>query len=109
MSANFFQVLNARPLHGRTFLPEEDTPGRERVAVLGYGLWERRFGADPGIVGQIVRLEGQPHDDSGGDAEGIRLSGFGGTLDAAGIHSQERNERTARSIDVIARLRPGIR
>jgi hypothetical protein len=65
VSANFFAVLNASPMLGRTFLAEEDTQGRERVAVIGYGLWARRFGADPGLVGRVVRLEGQPYETVG--------------------------------------------
>lgn len=52
VSANFFDVLQARPLYGRTFLPGEDTSGRDRVAVLGFGVWQRRFGANPGVVGK---------------------------------------------------------
>ena len=107
VSANFFQVLNARPLHGRTFLSEEDAPGRDRVAVLGYGLWQRRFGADPEIVGQIVRLEGQSH-----TIVGVMPREFDFPVSAElwlplPFTPRERSERTARSIDVIARLRPG--
>ena len=49
VSGNFFDVLGARPLVGRTFLPDEDkTPGARLVTVLGYGEWQKRFGGDPG-------------------------------------------------------------
>jgi hypothetical protein len=60
VTANFFDVLRARPLYGRTFFEGEDTAGRERVAVIGYGLWQRRFGGDPALVGRTVRIEGRP-------------------------------------------------
>ena len=53
-----FGVLRVRPLLGRTFLPGEDLPGRPPVAVLGYSLWRRRFGADPQAVGRTVRIDG---------------------------------------------------
>ena len=54
-SANYFDVLRARPLLGRGFLPGEDSvPGREPVAVISDGLWRRRFAADPGVLGRRV-------------------------------------------------------
>src|SRR5262249_52802512 len=58
MSANVFQMLGVEPVAGRLFLPEEDTPGREHVVVLSHGLWQRRFGADPQLVGKTLTLNG---------------------------------------------------
>src|SRR5919112_4250371 len=58
VSASFFPLLRVQPLLGRGFLTEEETPGKHRVAVLSYGLWQRRFGADPGILNQPVTLGG---------------------------------------------------
>jgi putative ABC transport system permease protein len=60
-TADFFRVLGVKPLVGRTFRPDENQPGRERVAVLGYDLWQRRFGGDRGLVGRTVTLEGLPY------------------------------------------------
>ncbi len=57
-TANLFAVLGVKPLLGRAFLPEEDTGGPHRVAVIGYGLWTRRFSADPSLVGQTIALDG---------------------------------------------------
>src|SRR5215472_9499998 len=57
VSGNYFDVLGVKALIGRTFLPEEDkTPNSHPVAVLGYGLWQRRFGADPQVLGQKITL-----------------------------------------------------
>ena len=57
VSGNYFDVLGVKPLIGRTFLPEEDhTPNSHPVAVIGYGLWQRRFGSDPHAVGQTITL-----------------------------------------------------
>ncbi|HKQ61525.1 MAG TPA: ABC transporter permease [Candidatus Polarisedimenticolaceae bacterium] len=61
VSANYFAVLGVRPALGRGFLPEEDGPaGAHPVAVISHGLWQRRFGADPQVVGRELRLNGQP-------------------------------------------------
>ncbi len=60
VSANLFGMLGAFPQLGRTFTQEEDAPGRQ-VTVLSHGLWEDRFGADPGIVGSKVLLDGTPY------------------------------------------------
>jgi putative ABC transport system permease protein len=57
-TANLFSVLGVKPLVGRGFLPEEDLGGPHRVAVIGYGLWTRRYGADPSLVGQTIALNG---------------------------------------------------
>jgi predicted permease len=57
VSGNYFDVLGVKALMGRTFLPEEDrTPNTHPVVVIGYGLWERRFGADPNVLGRTITL-----------------------------------------------------
>jgi predicted permease len=58
-SANFFDVLGVRSALGRTFLPGEDTAGKNAVVVIGDRLWRRRFGSDPAVVGRTVSLQGQ--------------------------------------------------
>jgi putative ABC transport system permease protein len=60
VTSGFFEILGVGALHGRTFLPEEYQPGSQRAVVIGYGLWQRRFGGDPGIVGTTLMLSGQP-------------------------------------------------
>jgi putative ABC transport system permease protein len=58
-SAEVSTVLGVKPVLGRGFLPENDRPGAGRVTLLSHGLWERRFGSDPQIVGQAVTLDGE--------------------------------------------------
>jgi MacB-like periplasmic core domain len=61
VSGNYFTALRVLPALGRGFLPEEDkTPGAHPVVVLSYGLWQRRFGADPGLMGKVVNVNGYP-------------------------------------------------
>ncbi|MFC1794433.1 ABC transporter permease [Planctomycetota bacterium] len=54
----FFNVLGIKPFMGRYFLPDMEEPGNENVAVLSYGLWQRRFGADPNVIGKTIRVDG---------------------------------------------------
>src|SRR5688572_16355636 len=61
VSANMFDVLGLRPMLGRTFRPEEESPGGDRVVMLSHGLWERSFGSDPEVVGRIVNVQGEAH------------------------------------------------
>ncbi len=56
VSSSFFSVLGVRFMLGRNFLPEEDRPGRNRVAILSYPAWRDRFGADRDIVGKAITL-----------------------------------------------------
>jgi len=58
VSAGFFNVLGVRPFLGRTFLPEEETLGKDHEVVLSYGLWKNRYGGDPSLVGQTIRIDG---------------------------------------------------
>ena len=57
VAASFFDTLGAEPLLGRTFVPEDDEPGAPRVVVLSHGLWQRRLGGDPGVIGRALRFE----------------------------------------------------
>ncbi len=60
VSADYFPVFAATPLVGRTFSPEEDRPDGPRLAVMSHGLWVRRFGGDPRVIGRVILLGGEP-------------------------------------------------
>jgi len=57
VSASFFPTLGAQPALGRNFLPEEDRPGADRVAIISQALWRRRFNADPNLPGKTITLD----------------------------------------------------
>lgn len=59
VSASLFPLLDSKPLLGRTFLPEEQSPSRDHVVILSHKLWQSRFSADPAIVGRSIALGGQ--------------------------------------------------
>ena len=61
ISAGAFQMLGVQAVIGRALLPADDTPGQQRVVVLSYGLWQRRFGADPRLVGDKLILNGDSY------------------------------------------------
>ena len=61
VSADYFSVFGAPLAIGRTFSTEEDNPGGPKLAVLSYGLWQRRFGGDPNINGKTIEIGGEPY------------------------------------------------
>lgn len=61
VSSNYFDTLGVKVFLGRNFLPEEDHPQTRYEVVLTYGLWQRRFGSDPSIVGRTIRLSDRPY------------------------------------------------
>src|SRR5436190_661524 len=60
VSWDLFDLLRVSPALGRTFSEAEDAPGKNSVVVLSYGLWQRRFGGDPGVFGRALTLSGEP-------------------------------------------------
>ena len=60
VTANLFSVLGVSPAAGRTFTAAEDVPNGPNLVVIGHGLWTRRYGGDPSIVGRAIQLNGQP-------------------------------------------------
>ncbi|HZF08769.1 MAG TPA: ABC transporter permease [Thermoanaerobaculia bacterium] len=114
VSANYFDLLGIRPVAGRGFLPAEDAlPGGNRLAVLGYDLWQRRFGGEPGIVGTSVEINEIPY-----TVVGVMPAGFRGLTDGADVwlpismattlNATYLNDRAFRWLSVVGRLRPGV-
>ena len=71
-SANFFDVFGAQAQHGRLFLPEDEQAGHAPIVVIGHALWQRRYGGDPGIVGQAITLDGTSYTVAGIAPEGFQ-------------------------------------
>ena len=113
VSTGFFDVFGMKPLYGRTFMPEEYTAGRNRVVVLSYGTWTQRFGGDRGIVGRVIRLNGQPY-----TVVGVMPAAFAPrllvTFTERGVWTPkiwsefEPRIRGARFYNAVARLKPGV-
>ncbi len=59
VTEDFFRILGVSPILGRDFTATDNTPGAEKVAILGYQIWQRDFGGDTNIVGQAIRINGK--------------------------------------------------
>ncbi len=106
VTASFFDVLGARPLLGRTFTAEEVRPGAAApVVVLSHGLWGRRFGADPAVVGRALVLGGEPYTVIGVLAPGFD---FPDTDVWAPLAPDPAASRGDHRLAAFGRLRPGV-
>jgi putative ABC transport system permease protein len=111
VSANFFATLGVAPLQGRVFGPDEDRAGAARVAVISQGLWERRFGRDPHMLGRSIELDAESH-----TVIGIMPAAFQfprevelwTPLAVLGEMPSWQNRGNHPGIYAIARLKPGV-
>ena len=111
VSSGIFPMLGVPALYGRTFTANEDRTGTEHVAVISYGLWQRRFGADRSIVGHTVSLDGEPFTILGVMPPTFQFAPFWATHAEIwvplGLAARASN-RGAESLRVFARLRAGV-
>ena len=112
VSASIFPTLGVTPFLGKTFNPEEDRPGTERTVILSHGLWQRRFGSDPLIVGKTATLSGNPYTIVGVLPAGFTTPSLFGnnTPDAWAPIGLDPNvtSRKARYLRIYGRLKPGV-
>jgi predicted permease len=113
VSANFFDVLGVRPLHGRTFRDADDVRGAPAVLVLSHKYWQRSFGGDPGVVGKVFQMNDSPHEVIGVlppvPQYPLEVDVYMPTS-ACPFRSNPRTveSRTARMMTAFARLKPGV-
>jgi putative ABC transport system permease protein len=103
----FFDVLGTRPTLGRGFKAGEDRPGGERLAVIGHELWQRRYHADPKIVGQSINLDGRSYSVIGVMPPGFNYPNETEVWCPLGWEPRQHS-RNARFFEVIARLKDGV-
>jgi len=104
---SFFNVLGVQPFLGRAFLPNEDQPETMNVAIISHGLWKRRFGSDPGIIGKQIQVNARSVTVVGVMPTGFEYPEQTQIWVASGIKLSEE-PRDNRSWSVIARLQPGV-
>jgi putative ABC transport system permease protein len=109
VSADFFTTLGVRPILGRGFMPDEEVPGHQRVAVLGQAVWQRRFGGDPGIVGKTVLIDREPYEVIGIAPLGFDFPNGTQVWSPLALTPEQSANRTSHYLSVIGRLRDGRR
>jgi putative ABC transport system permease protein len=93
---------------GRDFAPDEDSPGKNHVVLLRHRLWRERFGADPGIVGRDIRMDGTPYTVIGVVAPGVNDRIPADVWIPLSLTPQEIANRQFRPFLIAGRLRPGV-
>ena len=114
VSSGYFNLLGVKFAAGRGFTPEEDREGNHRVAILSYGLWQRRFGGDPDLVGQAVKVNSFPYTVVGilpPDFQPLSSLAMGlesGLWRPLAPNQGQQENRGWRWLRGVGRLRPGV-
>jgi predicted permease len=110
VSASFFTVLGVQPFLGRSFLSEEEIRGKDHEVMLSYGLWKRRYGADPALVGKTIKVDGDDF-----TVVGVMPREFHWAFDSGQRqlwvpvgYTEGDKIRAAESFIAFARLKPGV-
>jgi predicted permease len=109
VNANFFALFGVQPLLGRGFVPEEDRPGGNKVAVLSYSLWQSRYGGDRNVINREILLNGEKH-----TVVGVMPAGFHFLENDVrlwvpmALDQEELANRGGHYLQVVARLKPGV-
>jgi predicted permease len=109
VTANFFPLFGVQPLLGRSFLPEEDRPGANKVVVLSYSLWQSRYGGDRQILNRDIQLNGEKH-----AVVGVMPASFQFLESEVrlwvpiAMDPEEMANRGGHYLNVVARLKPGV-
>jgi putative ABC transport system permease protein len=119
VSPNFFATLGVQPALGRLLSEHDDMPVEQNLLVLSHGLWERRFGSDPTIIGRAITMNGHP-----GEVVGVLPASFAFDYQSLGIAEptdiftlfpttpdytlRTGSSANVRRVHVVARLRPGV-
>src|SRR5256714_12951323 len=109
VSSDLFQLLGVQPALGRDFTAEEDREGGDRVVILSYEFWQRRFAGDPNVIRQTITLSDQTY-----TIVGVMPRGFAfpsprtQVWTPVAFNAAERATRDTNFIDIVARLKPGV-
>jgi putative ABC transport system permease protein len=109
---DFFDVVRARPILGRAFLPEEDSPARGHVVILGNGFWKSRFGGEPSAIGRTLTLDGEVYTIVGVMPASFSIKSWSvaarDILVPVAFTEEDKAVRNNHNHQAIARLKPGV-
>jgi putative ABC transport system permease protein len=107
VSADFFAVLGLPPLYGRTFLPQEDRPGKNHEVVLSYKFWQTHYASDRNAVGKSINFDGEPFTIVGVMGPKMTKPDFAQVWTPLALTDKEASVRGEHHFQAIARLKPG--
>jgi putative ABC transport system permease protein len=107
VSADFFAVLGLQPLYGRTFLPQEDSPGKNHEVVLSYKFWQTHYASDPNVTGKSINFDGEPYTIVGVMGPKMAKPDFAQVWTPLALTDKEASVRGEHHFQAIARLKPG--
>lgn len=108
VSADFFSVLGAEPIHGRVFLKEEDRAGNNREVVLSYTFWQTHYGSDASAVGKTINLDGEPYTIVGVMGPKMNKPGFARLWVPLALTAKDAAVRGEHHFLAVARMKPGV-
>jgi putative ABC transport system permease protein len=108
VSANLFTLLGVTMRQGRTFLPEDDRPGANRVVVISHELWQRRFSGNPQLIGRTLNLNGEPYTVIGVTPASYRFGPKADLWTPLAFTAEDENERGSSYLNLIGRRKPGV-
>ena len=109
VSAGFFSLLGIKPAVGRDFLGEDDRPGATPAVIISYGLWSRRFGNDPGVIGKQITLNNQSYTVVGVSSQDFQYGLPADVTIPIGLSAERFKARGADpGVSVVARLKPNV-
>ena len=116
VSTNFFSVLGIQPILGRSFVPDDDKPGAPAVLIVSYSYWQRKFGGDRNIVGQVFEMNDRPHTVVGvlpnvphyPQENDVYMPTSACPFRAAAERRIDQNARVFSILNVFGKLKPGV-
>ncbi len=109
VTPDFFKLFGAQMIAGRTFTADEGRPNGGKVVVLGYGFWQRRFGADPRVIGRVLSLSGDSYEVIGVLAASFNSAHFDPFADVwTPFQTDPASVDQAHYFTSAARLKPGV-
>jgi predicted permease len=108
VSAEFFSVFGVAPALGRPFAPSANQEGADGVVVLSHGLWERRYGADPGLVGRTIQIDGRPVEVVAVMPEGFQFPSTAQLWTPLVFSQAQLDDRNWHFLTVVGRLADGV-